>query len=318
MSDNKQFDESWEKKAIKEVLLEHVNERKRTRRWGIFFKIIFLSLFIFLIWQANNVEPIVEKNQNLLSANHIAKIEIKGMIADKSPANADDIIESISNIHKKNNMVTAVVFDINSPGGTPVHARRIYNAIVSFKKENPKIKTYSIIGDIGTSAAYLIASATDEIYADQTSFVGSIGALVNGFGFTKAMENFGIERRLYVAGKYKGMLDPFSEENPEVVELIQNSLDTVHQEFIENVKLGRGDRLKNDPDIFSGRFWTGKEAYEIGLIDGFHDLRTLSKDVIKVDKVVDYTQPENIFDKFIKRLPQKVKSMAIESFYSPY
>lgn len=309
------FDGEWEGKILKEVLLEHLKESRRTRRWGIFFKLSLITFVIMFIFISLKSSQMADKRSPSVAEPHIAKLEIKGMISDKSEANADDIIYSLEKAFK-NDEVKAIVLSINSPGGTAVHARRIYNAIIALKEKRKESnsknapKVYAVIDEIATSAAYLIASAADEIYADETSFVGSIGALVNGFGFVDTLDKLGIERRLYVAGKHKAMLDPFSPENEVHKEFIQKSLDIVHDEFIANVRQGRGSKLKEDENIFSGRFWTGKEAYKLGLIDGFADIYLLSKNIVKIDSIVDYTKQYSIFEKFSRGFTSNVKSFA--------
>lgn len=304
--------EIWEQKVIKDILHEHINEHRRKRRWGVFFKLILLAIIGFAIWNATVGSKIVKDKYAKIEGDHIAKVIIDGPIASHSEASADNIIDALNKIYSKSN-VKAIVLDIDSPGGTPVEARRIYNEIRYLKNKNKDIKVYAVIGNMGTSAAYLIASSADKIYADETSFVGSIGALVNGFGFVNTLNNLGVERRLYVSGKHKGMLDPFSPETEEHKQFIQKSLDITHQEFIKNVKDGRGEALKNSPDLFSGRFWTGKEAIELGLIDGFGDVNTLKRDVIKVDKVIDYTNSGSFIDKLSKKISTEMKSMLLES-----
>ena len=250
------------------------------------------------------------------------------MIASKETANAQDIIAALKDAYNKDE-VTAIVLDINSPGGMPVQSRKIYNAIreLNNKKniaENnasnlKSKKIYAVINDIGTSAAYLIAAAADEIYADETSFVGSIGALVNSFGAVDAMAKLGIERRLYTAGKNKGMLDPFSPEKQEDVAAIQTRLDIIHQVFIKNVKDGRGDRLNlvEEAELFSGKFWTGVQARQLGLIDGFGDVNFVANNIVKVEKIIDYTKPTGFFDKFSKGFPGKIRSFLMSVFVEP-
>ena len=304
--------EIWEQKVIKDILHEHVNEHRRKRRWSIFFKLIILGIIGLAIWQATAGSKLVKEKYAELEGEHIAKISINGPISSKSQASAKNIIGALNEAYSKPN-VKAIVLDIDSPGGTPVEARRIYNEIRFLQDKVKDKKVYAVIANMGTSAAYLIASAANEIYADETSFVGSIGALVNGFGLVGALDNLGVERRLYVAGKHKGMLDPFSPETEEHKQFIQKSLDLVHQEFIKNVKDGRGAKLKNDPDMFSGRFWSGKEALGLGLIDGFGDIYTLKRNVIKLDKVIDYTKSGNFLDKLSKRVTSGMKSMLLEN-----
>jgi protease-4 len=309
-SSNQTSNFGWEQQAIREVLLENVYEKRRSRRWGIFFKLVALGLIIFILFDSYHGKH----KATLVGKPHVARIEIKGVISADSVSNAPDIIAALKDAADSKD-VKAIVLDINSPGGSPVQARMVYHEIQRIKAQPNKPKIYAVIGDIGTSAAYLVASAAHEVYADETSFVGSIGALVNGFGFVGAMEKLGIERRLYTSGKFKGMLDPFSPANPEEVQFLQKNLDEVHDIFIENVKAGRGERLKdsdqNNLELFSGKFWLGKDALALGLIDGFADINKLAVEIIKVEDIVDYAKPENLLERISKKLPAGIQDMAL-------
>lgn len=293
----------WERKAIQTVLLEHLKEQRRARRWGIFFKLVMIVLIGIFIYESFRKDL----PQKALSVqNHTALIKIEGEIGPELKASADKIREALKKVYK-NPHVKGVILRINSPGGTPVQARQIYDDIQMYRKKYPQIKVYAAIDDLGTSGAYLIASAADSIYADETSLVGSIGVMLSSFGFVDGMHKMGIERRLYKAGKHKGFLDPFSPRTPEDEAFVNEQLQIVHQAFIKNVREGRGARLKDSPEIFSGLFWCGAEALPLGLIDGFGDAQYVARELIKVENTVDYTPSENFLDKWTNKMGASLK-----------
>lgn len=287
-----------EQSVLQTVLLEHLKEQRRARRWSIFFKLIlvlFLAFFFSSIYNRDLPQPMVS------SIPHTAFINIYGEIAAEEPANADDVRDALKNAFE-NKQVKGVVLRINSPGGSPVQSRQIYAEIRQLRKQHPHIKIYAAIEDLGTSAAYLIASAVDAIYADKTSLVGSIGVKIDSFGFVEGMQKIGVERRLYTAGKYKGILDPFSPRNPEEEAFINEQLKTVHMAFIDNVREGRGNRLRETPDLFSGLFWSGEQALGLGLIDGFGDAQYIAKELLKTENLVDYTPNPTLLDRLARRV----------------
>lgn len=291
-----------EQKILQTVLLEHITEQRRARRWSIFFKLIFVGLFVFLFSSFYNrdlPQPVS------LAQPHTAVIDIYGEIAAEEAANADDIRDALKAAFTSK-QVKGVVLRINSPGGSPVQSRQIFSEIRNLKKQYPHTKIYAAIEDLGTSAAYLIAAAVDNIYADKTSIVGSIGVKIDSFGYVDGMKKIGVERRLYTAGKYKGILDPFSPRNPEEEAFINEQLKTVHLAFIENVREGRGNRLRENPDIFSGLFWSGQQALSLGLIDGFGDAQFIAKELIKFENLVDYTPNPTLLDKLSRRIGASV------------
>jgi len=288
----------WEQQTLQNVLLEHVKEQRRVRRWNIFFKLILISFTVVLyitFFNADFSQPVIT------TLPHAAIINIYGEITAESEANADSVRDALKSAFD-NKQVKGVVLRINSPGGSPVQSRQIFGEIRGLRQKFPDIKVYAAIEDIGASGAYLIASAADAIYADKTSLVGSIGAKLDSFGFVEAMHKVGVERRLYTAGKYKGILDPFSPRTPEEDAFIMEQLRTVHNAFIENVKEGRGSRLKNSPDIFSGLFWSGEQALQLGLTDGYGDAQFITKELIKVENLIDYTTTVNLLDKITKKI----------------
>ncbi len=288
----------WEQQTLRQVLLEHIIEQRRARRWSLFFKLLVLGVIAALFFGLFNKDL---PQPTIASQAHTALIDVEGEIGAEEEANADNIRDALKTAFE-NKQVKGIVLRINSPGGSPVQARQIYSEIRALKSKNPTLKIYAAIEDIGTSAAYLIASATDAIYSDKTSLVGSIGAKIDSFGFVEAMNKIGVERRLYTAGKYKGILDPFTPRIPEEDAFIRAQLNTVHTAFIENVKEGRGTRLREDPELFSGLFWSGEQALGLGLIDGYGDAQFIAREIIKVENLVDYTPTLNLLDRIARRV----------------
>lgn len=307
MTDSDQNQPNWEQDTIQQLLFSTIKEQRSKRRWGIFFKmlgfgyVLFMTVFV-LLGDLN-----ISKEHK---GEHTAVIEIYGEISKDNAANAEDINKSLKNAfsHKQ---TKGVILKINSPGGTPVQARQIYNNILRLQSEYPKIKVYAAIEDMGTSAAYLIASAADQIYADETSVVGSIGVIVNGFGFVETLNKLGIERRIYTSGKNKAMLDPFSPKNPEDDAFINQQIDLTHKVFIKNVLDKRPQITKNanNEDLFSGKFWVGVSALELGLIDGFGDVQHIAANVIKVKEIRDFTLQPSLLDRLGSKFKLMIKNM---------
>jgi len=236
------------------------------------------------------------------SVKHTALVELKGVIADDKEASADNIISGLRHAFENKNSA-GVILRINSPGGSPVQAGYINDEILRLRKKHPDKHLYAVISDICASGGYYVASAADKIYADKGSLVGSIGVRMGGFGFVGAMDKLGIERRLLTAGKHKGFLDPFQPLHPEDVQQVKTMLDDIHQQFIDVVKRGRGDRLHTDaPNLFSGYIWTGEQSVDIGLVDALGSADTVARDVIGAEKIVDYTPSEEWFQRVSKTL----------------
>lgn len=282
----------WEKETIEKLLLTNLKEQRSKRRWGIFFKLLFFGYVFLMTWALwpNSM------GLTALAKPHVAKIDIDGEISSETDASADNIISSLHDAYSDSN-TQAIILDINSPGGSAVQAATVYDEIMREKQIHKNIKVYAVCSDDCASAAYYMASAADDIYANKASLVGSIGVLIDGFGFTDAMSKVGVQRRLYTAGAHKGFLDPFSPVNPDDLKYAQSMLDSVHAQFIQSVEQGRGKRLKITPDIFSGLVWTGNQAINLGLIDGFGTTDSVARDIIKNKNVVDYTQQPGFFDK---------------------
>ena len=296
-------DKSW--KLLEKTLLAGVQEQRRARRWGIFFKsLTFLYLIVVLLV----FTPFLDMERTATKGTgYTALIDVRGVIADKEAASADNLVTSLQAAFE-DPKVKGVVLRINSPGGSPVQSGYVYDEIRRLRGLHPDIKVYAVISDLGASGAYYIASAADQIYADKASLVGSIGVTAAGFGFVGAMEKLGVERRAYTSGAHKAFLDPFEPEKPDETKFWQGVLNTTHEQFIASVKQGRGDRLKDKeyPELFSGLVWTGQQALPLGLIDGLGSASSVARDVIGEKELVDFTVQESTFDRFSKKLGASV------------
>lgn len=288
--------------ALKEIALEGLKEQRRARRWGIFFKLFFVGYLLFALGMMLGIGANLNTPSSTMSADKItAVVEIKGAIMDDSEASAELLIPSLRKAfeHPK---TKGIILRINSPGGSPVQAGYINDEIRRLKAQYEDIPVYAVVMDMCASGGYYIAVAADKIYADKASIVGSIGVRMDSFGAVDAMHKLGLERRLYTAGDNKGMLDPFLPENPAQVAHINSMLAVTHQQFIKVVKQGRGERLKDNPDIFSGLFWTGETAVELGLIDGLGSESYVARELIGAETTVDFTAEKDL----IQRLTEKV------------
>jgi len=288
----------WQQDLINRLALSSLKEQRAARRWGIFFKLlmfVYLATILYLYTPALQLEAET-------GGKHTALVELKGVIADDKEASADNIVTGLRDAFENENSA-GVILRINSPGGSPVQAGYINDEIKRLRKKYPDKHLYAVISDICASGGYYVASAADKIYADKASLVGSIGVRMGGFGFVKTMDKLGVERRLLTAGEHKGFLDPFQPVNPEDVEQVQTMLDDIHQQFIDVVKSGRGDRLKTDtPNLFSGYVWTGEQSVDMGLVDELASTSYVAREVIGAEKIVDYTPSEEWFERFSKKL----------------
>nr|WP_106593199.1 signal peptide peptidase SppA [Marinobacterium halophilum] len=274
-------------------------EHRRSRRWGIFFKLLtftYLFSLMALFWIGNNLDT-----EKVIPHAHTAVVEIKGPIMDDGDASADMIIGALRNAFKAEQS-QAVILRINSPGGSPVQSGYVYDEIKRLRALYPQKKVYAVISDIGASGAYYIAAAADEIYADKASLVGSIGVISSSFGFVDLIDKLGVERRTLTAGENKAFLDPFSPLSDKDRAFWQTVLNTTHQQFIDQVKKGRGDRLQDNDKLFTGLVWTGEQALELGLIDGLGSSSMVARDVVGAEKLVDYTAHPRAIDRLIERL----------------
>ena len=295
---NPEKNENWQAEIVNRLAFAALNEQRRARRWNIFFRTLFIA-YLFLLFFAFYL-PERGGKAGITVGKHTALVELKGVIADDAEANADDIVTGLRAAFKDKNTV-GVILRINSPGGSPVQSAYIYDEIRRLRKKYPDIKLYAVVSDMAASGGYYVATAADEIYANPSSIVGSIGVLMNGFGFVDAMDKLGIERRLYTAGEHKGMLDPFSEEKADEVDHVKNLLNDIHQQFITAVREGRGDRLQENDTVFSGMFWTAEEGKELGLVDGFGSASYVAREIIKEEKIVDYTPQPDYLERFAER-----------------
>lgn len=306
----------WERGVLEKVALAAVAEQRTARRWRIFFRLAWLLVWIALAgfilsgawdWGGKAAEG---KRQ------HTAVVEIDGEIGAESPANATNVIVALKRAFQDRN-AKAVVLWINSPGGSPVQAGIINDEIHRLKSLHHK-PVYAVVEDLCASAAYYIAVAADEIYVDKASMVGSIGVLMNGFGFTDLMQKIGVERRLQTAGANKGMLDPFSPQDEGQRQHVQAMLDQIHQQFIKVVREGRGARLQESGETFSGLIWTGEQAVRSGLADHLGSLSQVAREVVKAEQLVDYTERENVSDWLARSLGASFAGEAVRTLLNHY
>lgn len=290
-------EDSWERKVLEKVALEAINEQRRARRWGIFFKLLGFAYLTVLLATLVDWDLLKEEGEG---GKHTAMVELEGVIQAKGDANADDIVSALRAAFEDKHSA-GILLRINSPGGSPVQAGIINDEILRLRKKYPEKPLYAVIDDICASGGYYVAAAADKIYVDKASIVGSIGVLMDGFGFTGSMDKLGVERRLLTAGKNKGFLDPFSPQNEQHKMHAQEMLDDIHKQFIDVVRKGRGSRLHESPDMFSGLMWTGSKSIELGLADGFGNVDSVARDVIKAEEIRDYTVKQNFAEKFARR-----------------
>jgi protease-4 len=290
-----QENSGWERETIEKLLMRQLDEQRAARRWKLAFRLAWLLLAIAVFWfglhragsSADTTLP------------HTALIEIRGEIGSGTETDAEDVLDALREAFEDEG-AKAVVLRVNSPGGSPVHAGLINDEIRRLKAKHDK-PVYAVVEESAASAAYYIAVAADRIYVDKASIVGSVGVLMDGFGFTGIMDKLGIERRLLTAGENKGMLDPFSPLSKTQRAHAQTMLDQIHQQFIAVVRDGRGERLKETPDIFSGLFWTGEQAVKMGLADDLGSLGSVARDVVQAEDIIDYTHRENVAERLVKR-----------------
>lgn len=287
---------SKEWKLIEKVVTGLQDEQRKSRRWGIFFKLVMLAYVIAIFFVIKS--PVGGAGHG--DQPYAAIIEVNGVIAATQDASADNLITALRAAFD-DEQVLGIVLRINSPGGSPVQSGYVYDEIKRLKTIR-ELPVYAVITDLGASGAYYIAAAADEIFADKASLVGSIGVVGSSFGFTGVMEKLGVERRLYTSGEHKGFLDPFSPENPEEKEFWQGVLKVTHNQFIEQVRLGRGDRLQETPDMFSGLVWSGEQALEMGLIDGLSSTSALVRTKFNSEEMVNFTLQKDPWESLVQKL----------------
>jgi len=293
----------WERAVLEKVALKALDEQRRARQWSALFKLLWLIFFFLVLaawmgWIGRGTEKDMAA---VASGKHTAVVDLDGVIAPEGKASAHRIIKGLDRAFKDPN-TKGVVLRINSPGGSPVQAGYINDEMRRLRAKYPNIPLYAVVQDLCASGGYYVAVGADRIYVDKASLVGSIGVIINSFGFTGAMEKLGIERRAYTAGENKDFLDPFAPEVPSQKEYAQKMIEQIHQQFIEVVRRGRGQRLKETPDMFSGLIWTGEKSVELGLADGFGSTESVARDVIKADKLVEYTPEDTVFEALSRRL----------------
>ena len=293
--------------ALERIAGELLRQRDAERRWRLFFRLAWLGLVAAALWLLlmHRTAPLAS------SAPHTALVEVRGEIAADTEASAEVLVTALRGAFEDAG-AQAVVLRINSPGGSPVQSGIVYDEIRRLKTLHKK-KVYAVVEEMCASGAYYIAAAADEIYVDKASIVGSIGVLMDGFGFTGLMDKLGVERRLLTAGENKAMLDPFSPENPKQTAYAKAMIGQIHQQFIAVVKQGRGDRLKETPETFSGLFWNGEEAVKLGLADGLGSLDYVARDLVKAEDIVDYTPRDNVAERLAKRFGASVGAGAVRA-----
>ena len=299
---------AWQQQTIEKLALSGLKEQQTARRWSIFFKFLtFAYLFLVLVMALGWL------GGKAAIGPHTALIEIAGVIEAGGEVNADSVISSLNEAYENEN-TKGIILRFNTPGGSPVQSGIINDEIKRQKKLHPKIPVYGVVEDICASGGYYIAAATDKIYVDKGSIVGSIGVLMDGYGFTEVMKKVGVERRLLTAGENKAMLDPFSPVNPKHQALAQTMLNEIHEQFKTVVRNGRGARLKETPEVFSGLFWSGEQSIKLGLADALGSADYVAREVIKHEEIVDYSYQETVVDRFAKRLGASVaKSIGIDA-----
>jgi protease-4 len=302
----------WERRVITKLAQASLKEQKRARRWSIFFKFLVFAYITFVLYMF--AEPDISKAK--ITQTHTALIELQGIIADGESASADNIVSALRTAFE-DEKTEGVILRINSPGGTPVQAGYIYDEILRLREKYPETPLYAVVSDMAASGGYYVASATDEIYVSNSSIVGSIGVRMDSFGVVDAMEKLGIESRSLTAGDNKALLDPFTPVNEKAVQHLQSMIDRIHQQFIDAVKKGRGDRLKEIDDIFSGLIWTGQEAIKFGLVDKVGSASFVAREVIGAEDIVEYSVEQDVLERLVDRLGASTAKMLNKEYLSP-
>ncbi len=293
--------------ALKDVAMAGIKEQRSARRWSIFFKIFSLLVLLLLIGAMFGV--ISGKDKRITAAtNYTAVVDVQGVIMQGAEASADNIIPALQEAFE-DPKASGVIIRCNSPGGSPVQSAYVYDEIMRLRDLYKDKKVVAVAADLCASGGYFIISAAEEIYANKSSLVGSIGVRMQGFGFVEAMKKLGVESRELTAGENKAILDPFSARKPEDEAFVRKMLATTHKHFIDAVKAGRGDRLANDPDIFSGLFWTGEDAKALGLIDGYGSPASIARDVIKAETMINFSPKDDVFERLSKRVGASAASL---------
>jgi len=301
-------EEQWERGVIERLATEGLREQKRARRWGIFFKLLTFGFLFATLLLA--IGAFSESTHTCLD-KCTALVEMRGELDADAPASAENIMSGLQAAFK-NKGTQGVVLRINSPGGSPVQAGEINDEIRRLRAKYPATPIYAVVEEVCASGAYYVAVAADQIYVDKASLIGSIGVIIDGFGFVDAMDKLGIERRALAAGENKAFLDPFSPLSPQQRDYAQKMIAEIHQQFIAAVKAGRGARLKESPELFSGLVWNGARGVDLGLADAFGSVDYVAREVIKAEEVVDFTVKEN----FTERLARKFGATLAKSVWT--
>jgi len=288
---------------------EALVEKRRSRRWSIFWRFLFAALILAAI-----LIPLLSSFKPGIAESHTAVVEVRGVIAGSTDASADNIISALHKAYEDEN-TKGIILRVNSPGGSPVQSGIVHDEILRLREQYPDKPIHTVVSDLCASGGYYIASATENIYADKASIVGSIGVVMGTFGFTEAMEKMGIERRVMTAGENKVMLDPFLPENPDHKAHFQGMLDTIHDQFIDVVKKGRGDRLKDSNEIFSGLFWTGEQSLDMGLIDALSSERRVAEDIIGAKKRRVFNPEKDFAEKLMDKFASTISAEFLQQVF---
>ena len=299
---------NWERQTLEKLVFASLEEQKVKRRWGIFFKFLGFAYLLVVLFAVVDWGAGAEHQER-----HTAMVNLTGTIEAKGEANAENLIAALDAAFEEKN-AAGVILRINSPGGSPVQAGMVNDEIRRLRAKYPDKPLYVVVEDMCASGGYFVAAAADKIFVNKASVVGSIGVLMDGFGFTGVMDKLGVERRLLTAGENKGFLDPFSPQAERQKAYAQSLLNNIHQQFIDVVKAGRGKRLKETPEMFSGLIWTGEQSIELGLADAYGSVDSVARDVIQAEKVLDYSVKDNIAERFAKRLG----AGAVSSFWQGF
>ena len=297
--------------ALKEVALEGIKEQRASRRWKIFFILIFAFMFFLFMMTIKTISA-VKDSRFTLSDKYTALIEIKGVIMPDTDASAENIIPALQEAFS-DDKVQGIILQCNTPGGSPVQSSLIYDEIMRLRKLHKDKPIHAVAEDLCASGGYFIISAAENIYANRSTLIGSIGVRMKSFGVVEVMKKIGIESREMTAGKYKALLDPFKPTTPEAEAHIKKMLETTHEHFITAVKTGRGDRLQDNEDIFSGLFWTGKDAKELGVIDEFGSIESVARDIFNAETIVNFSPKKTLFDQLSKRVGTSISNHLLQS-----
>lgn len=299
--------EGWEKEMLEKIVFSSMREQRRARYWSIFFRsLTFLYLYILLFWGVGWFDGDTAR----VTDKHTALVDLRGEIKPDSMGSADNINAALQKAFKDKN-TAGVILRVNSPGGSPVQAGYINDEIRRLRAQYPRTPLYAVVEDICASGGYYAAVAADKIFVDKASIVGSIGVVLDSFGFAGTLEKLGVERRLLTAGENKSFLDPFLPSDPKQREHARDMLTEIHQQFIQVVQQGRGERLKNAPEIFSGLLWTGEKSIDLGLVDGLGSAEYVAREVIQAERIVDFTTQEGLAERFAKRFGRVAADLLI-------